>query len=341
MGVVYSEITEQYQALKRTMYYLDRECTGLPELHSKHVVVIGCGSCYSLAKSMSMMIQMKTGLLSVALAGGDLLLHVERYLRMIQGCVLVALSPTGATGEIILSIDLLKAMKCSFTLVSLTCSKDSCLAEISDYALEMPWAFDRNVCQTGSVSNLYFAFSYAMASVLKDYRLLSDLKLVVEHGPAFLHKVESLSTSIAAMPWTNGVVLGDAELSGLCEEAALSFKEICQMPSNYYPLLDARHGPMTLFDDETLILAVLGSDSRYELDFFRDVLAAGSTVVLFTAGDVRSLEGVHTISFSHPLCHIARGLPFLLFCQLVVYYKSFHSGSNPDTLLGLKTLASK
>lgn len=34
---------------------------------------------------------------------------------------------------------------------------------------------------------------------------------------------------------------GDAELCGICEEGALTFKEICQVDSNYYHLLDARH----------------------------------------------------------------------------------------------------
>jgi len=324
---------DQFNAMQKTVSYLDEKLGKMPTGFTK-VAVLGCGSSYSLAKSMATMTRMHTGISAVALAGGDLLIHAERYAASLEGCLLVAVSRSGSTSEILRAVEILKTLGCGFTLGVLTCVEDSPLSRIGDVVLEMPWAFDNSVCQTRTVSCLYFAYAYGLAVLNKDEALLSGLRAFPSDGHAFAQRVENLTKDIAALPWTHSVVLGDAEIGGICEEGALAFKEICQLPSNYYHVLDARHGPMVLFGEETLILAAL-SGSDYELRFIEDMVKKGSAVVTFTDDDPVAIDGVRAIAYGKALHPIVRGLPFVLLCQLVTYYKSFHSEADPDAPKGL------
>ncbi len=330
MNLTYTDIIDQYNILGQTIRYLESERDRISRVFKGRLVFMGCGSSYSLAKSMAAMYRMRTEASATALVGGDVLLNAERYTASIEGCTLVAVSRSGDTSEIMLALERLKFLGCNFKLVSLTCAHESLLSRISDFTLEMPWAFDGSVCRTRTVSCLYLAFAYCLACLNNDKALGDDLKTAVYGGVEFINKVESKIVNLASLPWTHSVVLGDAELCGICEAGARTFQEICQLPSNYYHLLDSHNGPMMLFDEETLVVATLGSGSEYELELVRDMSKKGSVILLFTDNCFVDIEGVHVVSFGCELCHIARGLPFILLCQLTTYYKSFHSGSNPD-----------
>lgn len=333
MSLTYIEIMNQFNAMQKTISYLDEELYKLPAGITK-VAVLGCGSSYCLAKSMAAMTRMHTGISAVALAGGDLLVNAERYAASLDGCLLVAVSRSGSTSEILRAIEILQTSGCRFTLCVLTCVENSPLSTVGDVVFEMPWAFDRSVCQTRTVSCLYFAYAYSLAVLNKDELLLSDLRSIAMDGSDFAYYAEDFATEIAALPWNCSVVLGDAEIGGLCEEGSLAFKEICRVPSNYYHFLDARHGPMVLFGKETLVLAAM-SGSHYELEFLRDMTRKGCTIVALSDNVPVELECVLSISYGKTLHPIARGLPFILLCQLITYYKSFHSGTNPDAPDGL------
>jgi len=176
---------------------------------------------------------------------------------------------------------------------------------------------------------------YAIAQLSGNEALAADLRAAVAGGPAFMHANEPALEAVAQGDWAHAVVLGDAELSGLCEEGALAFKEICQVPSNFYHLLDVRHGPMVLISEGTLVIAALsGAQNKLELDVLRDIVAKGATVVAYS-DEPLAMPGVVSISFGQKLAHPARGIPVIAVCQLISYYKSFRTGADPDRPDGL------
>ena len=166
---------------------------------------------------------------------------------------------------------------------------------------------------------------------------------MITEGPAYLEKAETLAKELAVLPWTHAVVLADAELEGIAEEGALVFKEVCQLPSSYHHLLDVRHGPMVLVNKETLVLAALGTKNELEINLLKDAKAKGAHVVAFcddgdncAAGDCCSDIGDISFScFAKPLSHVAKGIPFIVLCQMVAYYKSKETGADPDKPTGL------
>jgi len=337
MNLTYNEMKSQYEAMTNTMEYVDAH---LPEITTSdkgysQYVFVGCGSSYAVAASGALMTRLHLGRPALAIPAGDLLLHADAYRSALDGCVLVVLSRSGETSEVVRAVERVHGMGLGCKVLSVICTEGSTLAAYSDYTLEMPWAFDHSVCQTRTVSCLYLFCAYCVAKLAGNERLLVDLHATVVDGPSFMRYSESALEAVAQGNWTHAVVLGDAELSGLCEEGALAFKEICQVPSNYHHLLDVRHGPMVLVGEKTLVVAVLSdAKNKLELDVLRDLMVKGATVIAYS-DEPLELPGVVSISFGRRLLHAARGIPAIAICQLISYYKSFQTGANPDQPDGL------
>ena len=176
---------------------------------------------------------------------------------------------------------------------------------------------------------LYYEFKYGINAYLK-------YLATVDGGAAYMVRHEEKLKALANEGWTQGVVLGDAELAGICDEGSLTFKEVCQLPSNFYHLLDVRHGPMVMINKDTLVLVALSAPNNpYELALVDDLLAKGAKVVCYSDTPL-DIPGVLNIDFGQALDHPARGIPFIAMCQLITYYKSLLTGANPDQPDGLE-----
>ena len=333
MGITYREIQDTFSALGKTAAYLDERWEEISAFLTgkSRFVFVGCGSSYSVAKSLAAICNMHTDAAAAALAAGDILLHGPRYKNMMDGAAVVFISRSGKTSELLMALDALVAEGISMSVLSLVAAEDTPLGEKSDLALCAPWAFDESVCQTRTVSNFYFMGAYIWAKYAGDQKTLADLRLVLESGADYLAQAEKVAKELALMDWSRAVVLADAELEGLAEEGALVFKEVCQLPANYYHMLDSRHGPIVLFGEQTLILVALGVGGELEGNLLEDLKAKGAHVVVFSdvPGDLAD------ISFGQPLTHIAKGIPFILLCQMAAYEKSKITGADPDKPDGL------
>lgn len=337
MSLTYKEIHETYDSLGRVGDVIagaENAFSALMEC-ATDIVYVGCGSSYSIAKSLARTTRMHLKRPAYAVAGGDLLVHAKEYVESLKGALVVCVSRSGSTSELILAFKALKDLGCAFKLVSLACSAGSALAAMSDLAVEMPWAFDESVCQTRTVTCMYYALTLLIARLSGNTALAESLGAAVERGPAFLDKAEPLAKSVARENWTRAVVLADAQISGIAEEGSLVYKEICQLPSNFYNVLDSRHGPMVLFDEATLaVIAVSSPMSAYESALVADVVQKGCNTVVYSDLPM-DIPGARNIAFGETLSHAARGVPFILLNQLLAYYKSESTGANPDKPDGL------
>jgi glucosamine 6-phosphate synthetase-like amidotransferase/phosphosugar isomerase protein len=49
----------------------------------------------------------------------------------------------------------------------------------------------------------------------------------------------------------------------------------------------------------------------------------------------KEMDRVQVMPYSREISHIAKGLPFILICQLLSYHKAIYRGTNPDAPTGL------
>ncbi len=334
MSNIVREIHTQYEALAQTRTQIDAQFDAAKALiGDRPLALLGCGSSYTIAQSGALMAKLRLNRPAEAIAAGDLLIRPALYRPLIEGACVIVLSRSGETSEAVRAVEALRALGIEFKLLTVSCVVGSTLSVMSDLAIELPWAFDASVCQTRTVTNLYYFCAQLVAKLTGDGALAAGLDLAIANGPAFMERVEPVLADIAKKPWNHGVVLGDAELQGLCDEAALTFKEICQLPSNYYHMLDVRHGPMVLVGPQTLVVILL-TGHALELDLVRDAVARGAVVVTYS-DEPLAVEGATNIPFGAALPDPARGLPFINILQLVTYHKSFETHADPDAPDGL------
>jgi fructoselysine-6-P-deglycase FrlB-like protein len=332
------EIKEQYCSMQKTEEYLFEKVEQvqilLNERPNRTIVFLGSGSSYSIGAACAQNTITGLGRLAVALTAGDVLINGERYKALFENAIIVAITRSGETSEILRALDALTKMY-KVQVISLICTEGSPLSKISDVALEMPWAFDNSVCQTRAVSCLYFSWISMIAQMTDNQTQKADLQKVISGGDAYIKRIEEPIKELAKLPWDHVVVLGDAEIAGVCEEGALAFKEICQLPSNFYHVLDVRHGPMVLIGEKTLVIMPL-SDYSPELQrsLLEDIKEKGATVIVYT-NQATELNGAINLYFGEELCYPVMGLPVIVIAQLISYYKSLITGTDPDNPTGL------
>jgi len=340
MGIIYKEIHDTFNALQKTADYLDKKWDEVVNFlkGKERFVFMGAGSSYSVAKSMATICSMTSGKPSYAVAAGDFLLHAERYGKIFNNAAIVFATRSGRTSELLMALDEMKSKNLNIAgIVSLVCADGTPIEEKSSLTLSTPWAFDESVCQTRTVTNFYFMAAYVAAKLSDagEQPPVNELRNMLLAGPEYIKKIEPLAKDLSEMDWTHAVVLADAEMEGIAEEGSLVFKEVCQLPSNYYHMLDVRHGPMVLLGKDSLVLTALGDANELERSLLRDLRKKGATIAAFSDIEI-DLDDIISVSYGSPLSHISKGIPFIILCQLIAYYKSMKTGADPDKPTGLE-----
>jgi glucosamine--fructose-6-phosphate aminotransferase (isomerizing) len=341
MSVTYNEIKQQYTALQQTYDYMKSKREDILRFfHAQSVTSItflGCGSGYCLSKSAAFSAQLRAGLPSIALAGGDLMLNAKRYKGMLENTLLIVPSRSGSTSEIIQAIRVAQADK-HIPVLSISSVANSSLSQIADFALELPWAYDHSVCQTRNITNLYAANLLINAFIGNDERLITDIEIAIQQGEAYMLRVENAVRETANFEWSNAVLLADGELQGLASEGAIALTEIAKVQAQSHHLLDVRHGPMVTVGPNTLIIALLTKDgSEYQHKLMHEIKSRGAKIIAF--GDHASVVPTDAVDLAiisdSELDIAAQGIPFIFIPQIVALSSAERHGINPDEPDGL------
>ena len=339
MSLTLSEIRGQYEALEKTVALLDENAAALRALVAERrpasIVFTGCGSSYSLSCAFRTIASLRTDIPVYAVAAGDLWLNHERYARMLKDALVVSVSRSGETSELINACRVVAGMALGARFLSIICAEGTPLEALSDFSLRMPWAFDASVCQTRCVSNIFAMGAMVVGCLSGDGSIREGMAKMAAAGPEYMARIDGLARALADGDWDHGVVLADGEIDGLAEEGALAFKEICQQNSNYYHLLDVRHGPMVMIRKNTLVIAAVKSPAdKYEMQLVRDLIDTGAAVVCYSMGELE-VPGATCVALGTEVGSVAYGLGLVALCQLTTYYKSLNVGCDPDHPSGL------
>lgn len=338
----YSELFDQYSALQQTLQEIDQRQlpirTVFEQASAETVVFTGCGSSYSLCRALADCVQPLLNIPVLAVAGGDLMLHMDQWASVFsRPALLVPLSRSGSTHEVLYVIEQLKDLFPLVKVLSFICTVGSNVAIQSDCSVELPWTFDESVCQTRSVTNLFCGALSAFATLTNCKEITASLHVLAEQGEQYLSKIENTAEMLADTAWENVMVLCDGGGFGVAEEAALAFNEIAFIHSACKHVLDVRHGPIVLIDKLTLVLAKLTKAGfNYEKKLVEDLIQRGAQVVAISDEPLPVLEGVSAqLAFGHPLHDAVSALLLLNVAQLISYYRAIAQGLNPDGPAGL------
>ena len=339
MYLTEQEIMSQHEALKKTYQYLNEKREEIDQFFKNHIskkfVFFGCGSSYMLSKTGQRLFAACAGTNANAIAGGDYLVNPEFYKETVKDSIIVTLSRSGQTSEIVRAAKHIKE-NYGNPIISLSMKEDNYIMPYSDLDLTMDWCYDNSVCQTRTVTNLYAALLMLVSFYKKDEVLLDSVKKVIENNEEYKLRYRPVLEDIAKRDWDNAVVLCDGAVIGIGEEGALAFTEICMLPGKCFNLLDYRHGPKVLNDSRTLTIVLLQpTESKLQGAMIEDLKQQGSVMV--TVSDhAENIYGVEAdICIEGIPSFEAWGIPFIYVCQMIAFSKAIFLGRNPDQPTGL------
>ena len=335
------EILTQYDALKQTFAYFEANAQKIKDfmesVQKSNWIFIGCGSSFTICNAGELVSLKHLKHPSFSIAAGDLLLNFPQYADLIKGSLIIAPSRSGETSEVIKAIELAKnTSRCK---VATICTKENTpLSILSDIDLVMPWAFDDATCQTRTVTNLYTAILLLIAISGDDQELLDEIKQSIDQGNQYMDENAGVLKEFAEQhDWERAVVLADAELAGIAQEGVIAFMEISRVPTNYFHILDVRHGPIVMIDKDSLVVMACSQyNETMQVDLVANLKQAGATIVCMSEKSDNPWNADLHVTIPSYQKQCVRGIPFIFIIQMLSYTNALKKGLDPDSPPGLK-----
>ncbi len=335
MSFTIQEIESQPDVWRSVMRKFNSEKQGIAQafdgMHFSRVIVTGCGSTYYLAQSAAQLLSIYTDYEAHALPASQVWLLPESF--PVQNTLVLAISRSGTTTETIRAVERYRADGGENVAV-ITCYPESPLAKLAGVVLSAEAAHEESVVQTRSFTSMYL-LSVGLAYLLGEQ---PELLAEMEQLPG---ELEALAAKYGGWPeiWADPgrfqkiFFLGNGPNYGLACEAMLKVKEMSLSWVEAYHTLEFRHGPMSLVDDQTLVVGLLSERARpAEMAVLRDLQKLGAAVVVCDGdrgGDIAWVPEYHAQT-SAEINAWLRGLLYLPLMQRLGYYRALRKNLNPD-----------
>ncbi|MBN1963118.1 MAG: SIS domain-containing protein, partial [Anaerolineae bacterium] len=289
----------------------------------------GCGSTYYLAEFAAALMQRQAGIRCRAYPGSELALFPATGFTPPARTLLIAISRSGETTETIEAVQLFKARYDGQTML-IGCYSESTLAQLTDLTLIIDSAREESIAQTRSFSSMALVVQ-ALAG------LFSGADLALDGLPGVAARlIERYGGLAEALGYSPEIVrfffLGSDVLYGLACEAMLKMKEMSLSYSEAYHMLEFRHGPMSMVDDQTLVVGLLSDAAyRHEVAVLRDMKTRGAQVLALAEQDHGELAELgHVVALESGLPAAARAIAYLPVLQLMAFHRAIRNGQDPD-----------
>ncbi|MBP0482159.1 SIS domain-containing protein [Sagittula salina] len=217
----------------------------------------------------------------------------------VKGAACLAISQSGASPDIVQMVTMMRE-EGALTL-GLTNHLDSRLAQVSDHALALHAGPELSVAATKTFVTSAVAGVWLVAELLRDAPLL-----------AALHALPDALAQAVDADWSPlGDALGEAESlyclgRGPCyaasNEAALKFKETCQLHAESYSSAEVLHGPVSIVGRGFPVIALAVRDAAQKgLVEVAEKLAGMGAQVFTTSSAAQDAVALPAVRTGHPL----------------------------------------
>lgn len=263
--------------------------------------------------------------LPIASVGPSVASVYKRPLKLERAACL-AVSQSGKSPDI---VEMARAARASGALtLALTNHPESDLAQVSDHTLCLHAGVESSVAATKTFVTSIVSGLWLLARMKGDRDVLAAL-----HGlPKVLEQAAHADWSAvgAALAQRNSLFcLGRGPAYAISNEAALKFKETCQLHAESYSSAEVLHGPVSIVDGGFPVIALAANDAAEAvLVQVADEIAAKGATVFVTSAKAKRAVPLPTIRSAHPLTDpIALIVSFYAMVEQIARAR----GINPDT----------
>ncbi|WP_102795232.1 SIS domain-containing protein [Bowmanella denitrificans] len=181
-------------------------------------------------------------------------------------------------------------------------------------------AHDQSFAMTSSFTSMMLA---TLTLFTPDQAQYDKMRLLAEQ--ILLRDLDSIET-LAALPCRRLVFLGSGPLLAIAREAALKVLELTAggLPSFYESPLGFRHGPKSLIDNSTQVLLLPSANSytgRYDADLRLELQKDAQALHISAPVALSQIAGLEDVWL---------GFPYILYCQMLGFFKALQFGISPD-----------
>jgi len=326
MSITLEEILTQPNAWQEAIEVtLNQARTWLPLWHQDidYVLFTGCGSTYYLSLAAATLFQRLTHRPARGVPGSELALNSSTVIH--PGTpLLVAISRSGATGETLRAVEVFR-QRTQGAVIAITTRDDQPLASLADVALVIKAGQEQSVVQTRSFAAMYLVTVGLAVLASGSHQMIPAMGQLPSIGRRLIPAVRAMMETLGQdLDITHIYFLGSGFLYGLAAEASLKVKEMSLTHSEPFHFLEFRHGPMSMVDENTLLVGLLSERNRQHEQALLDEMADLGARVLSLG------ERTAALSFHSGLPEILRGVLYLPPLQLMAYYRAVARGLNPD-----------
>lgn len=308
------------------------------------IVLTGAGTSAYIGKCLAPALS-QAGCQAEAIPTTDIVASPRSTLMPKAPTLMVHFARSGNSPESVAALELAEQQveQCHHLIV--TCNADGELSRRARglrhaYAVVLPEACnDQSFAMTSSFTGMLLAAALALGALRADPGRIETLaalgtEIVTTHVP--------LAASLVAAQFDRVVFVGSNALKGLALESALKMLELTdgRVVSIGESPLGFRHGPKTIVNGSTLVVAFLSNDAytrQYDFDLLRELRSdavAGRVVALTARADEQAdpdTVALRAAAASGSLTDLELCLPYVAFAQTLALLRSISLGLSPDS----------
>ena len=255
----------------------------VPRLTAATLVITGCGTSYYLAQSLACAMN-AAGQRAIAVPGAEWARRPECYLADCSDILVVGLSRSGTTTETVQAIE--ESRRRGWPTFAVSCVADVAILQAAERGLYVPTDAREGIVMSVSAS-LMLLVGLRLAGIALP-------RALVAAGQAGLAQVAGAGALLTGR--SHFVYLGAGASYGVATEGCLKLQEMSISYSQSFHPMEYRHGPISLIDQQSLVVMLYSADTAAEeARVVADVQAKGARVIGFGGpGDLRidvGLEG--------------------------------------------------
>ncbi len=323
----YSEILTQTDAWQQALEVVAQNREHLQKLFRgsfDRVLFTGCGSTYYLSLAAASIFQELTGLPALGIPASELWLYPETIYVKNAHSLLVAISRSAETTETITAVKEFVKQKKGLVL-TITNSGEKPLATMGAINLVVESGQEKSIAQTRAFTSMYVCITAAAAIIAGREDLFEMMHQLPKAGLDLLKTYDLFAKRIGSdLTLDQFYFLGSGPRYGLACEANLKMKEMSLTHSEPFHFFEFRHGPMSMANKATALLAFLSKSHRaMEEKVVREMRQYGVKQILLADSDA-------DIILPNALPESVTNVLYLPVMQLMAYYRSLAKGLDPD-----------
>lgn len=333
--LTYPEIAQQGEAIATAWEQLQKQQDWVEKYVGNRaydeVIFIGSGSSFYQAQTMAATFRLWLGRPASAWPSSDIFLFRDQTAAVGHKKLLVGVSRSGESTEVLLALDSVKELK-DWDTCGITCYEDSGLAQRAE-CLISPFGKEKSTVMTKSFVSMTFMMQAAIAMAAGE-RCTHEMKSVVEQaGRKIAEADQTAQQLINGNNFHKTVYLGMGSYFGLAQEACLKLKEMSYTWTESYGTLEFRHGPKSIIEPGSLVVLLLSESARsYELKVAEEMKGYGAHVLVLTARkgeDTAFADTVFEVGGAE-LSDEARAVLYMPLLHYVGFWTAVGKGVDPD-----------